>query len=92
IWDELLTERLYAVPRQPPAAADGGWRAFWETLREAPAGVRAAFILAHRGRIQVRRADGLWTGPEDTLLPGGIVAQDDQSASRLMLADLGAHA
>ncbi|WP_204318512.1 hypothetical protein, partial [Klebsiella aerogenes] len=34
----------------------------------------------------------LWTGPEDTLLPGGIVAQDDQSASRLMLADLGAHA
>ncbi len=92
IWDELLGERLYAVPPQPPAAADNGWRRFWETLREAPAGVRAGFILAHRVHIHVRRADGSWTRPADVLLPGGIVAPDDQSASRLMLADLGTHA
>jgi superfamily II DNA or RNA helicase len=92
IWDELLTERLHAVPRQPPAAADNGWRAFWEALREAPAGVRAAFILAHRARIQVRRADGSWTGRDDVLLPGAIVAEADPSASRLMLVEMGTHA
>lgn len=92
IWDDLLEERLHAVPRQPPAAADMGWRALWETLREAPAGVRAGFILAHRARIQVRRADESWTGPDDVLLPGGIVAHDEQSASRLMLVDMGTHA
>ncbi|MCW5642993.1 MAG: DEAD/DEAH box helicase [Rhodoferax sp.] len=92
IWDDLLRERLHAVPRQPPAAADIGWRAFWETLRESPAGVRAGFILAHRARIRLRRADGSWTVPDDALLPGGIVAQDDQSASGLMLVDMGMHA
>jgi superfamily II DNA or RNA helicase len=92
IWDELLGERLYAVPRQPASAADKGWRTFWEALREAPSGVRAGFILAHRDRIQVRRADGLWSGPGNVLLPGVIVEQDDQSASRLMLVDMSTHA
>lgn len=91
IWDELLGERLYAVPNQS-ATADKGWRAFWEALREAPAGVRAGFILANRSRIHVRRADGAWVSPDDALLPGAIVAKDDQSASRLTLVDLSVHA
>lgn len=92
IWKEILEERLFAVPSQPTAAADKGWRAFWETLRGAPAGVRASFILVFKHHIHVNRSDGLWVVPDDALLPGPIVAEDDQSSSRLMLADMDMHA
>lgn len=90
-WRRLLAERLQAVPRHPPAAVDHGWREFWTALRDAPATVRAAFAQTNRPNIRIRRADGSWVGSDDVLLPGAIIAREDQSESRRILVDVKVH-
>lgn len=92
VWEDLLQERLNAVPWLAAARADKLWRSFWETLRAAPAGVRRKFVDEWAGSIRVRRSDGSWVTAEDALMPGEVVSADDQTESAKMLVDQVYHA
>ncbi len=68
------------------------WPSLWETLRSAPNIIGEAFLNDRRDKICVCRRDGQWMLPEQTLLPGEIVADDDpEEGNRKLLVDEQTH-
>lgn len=87
MWEQVLRESMPNIRHYPPEANDGGWRAFWSRLRQAPAGVRDRFVQLHRSEIRIRRRDGAWHTADEVLLPGALIASDDTSGNKNVLVD-----
>jgi superfamily II DNA or RNA helicase len=90
VWESVLRESLN-VPAHPDAVRNAGWKAFWERLRQAPAGIRQQFAAKNAGRIRVKRGDGLWVLADEVLLPGVLVIPDDELANKNVLVDSEMH-
>lgn len=90
VWLNVLRSSLN-VPNSSETECDAGWRGFWAKLRAAPENVRQQFNTENRNKIRVRRRDGKWVLADDVLLPGELVADDDASQNRNVLADSETH-
>lgn len=90
VWESVLRESLN-FPSYPDTARDGGWKAFWERLRQAPTLVRQQFATQNASRIRIRRRDGAWVLADAVLLPGALIGTDDTSANRAVLVDADIH-
>lgn len=89
-WLSLLRQALNSI--HAPRTADEPWRNLWNKLRVAPTNIRACFLDENKGMVRVRRRDGQWVAPDEVLLPGRIVREDDPNeVNKLMLVDLGMH-
>lgn len=55
----------------------GGWK-FWEICRRAPREVSIDYIRRNQHAIPILRRDQQWKIPEEVLLPGQIVSEDDE--------------
>lgn len=89
-WLTLLRQALNSVGA--PRTADAPWRDLWNKLRAAPTNIRDSFLGENKARVRVKRRDGQWVVPDEALLPGRIVSEDDTNdANKLMLVDMDMH-
>lgn len=89
-WLTLLRQALNSIGA--PRTADEPWRDLWNKLRAAPTNIRGRFLDENKGKVRVKRRDGLWVAPDESLLPGRIVREDDPNeTNKLMLVDLDMH-
>jgi hypothetical protein len=89
-WLSLLRQALNSIAA--PRTAEEPWRNLWNKLRASPTNIRACFLDENKGMVRVRRRDSQWVAPEEALLTGRIVREDDPNeANKLMLVDLGMH-
>jgi len=86
-WRALLDEVLASISYQQ-RQADAAWKILWARVRAAPEIVRNRFIADQRAALRVRRRDGAWVVPDETLLPGDVIQSDDPNPqNRSVLVD-----
>lgn len=89
-WLSLLRQALNSIGA--PRKAEKEWRDLWNKLRAAPRNIRDRFFDENKGKVRVKRRDGQWVAPDEALLTGRIVREDDPSeANKPMLVDLDMH-
>ncbi len=89
-WLLLLRQTLISI--RAHRTADKEWRDLWNKLRAAPTNVRDRVLNENKGNVRVKRRDGQWVPPDEALLAGRIVREDDPiDENKRMLVDLEMH-
>lgn len=87
LWKDILLEAVGKIRTYPSDANNEDWMKFWSLFRAAPPSARSQFIGSSRGSIRVKRQDGRWVLPQDVLLPGALVNEEDDSINQQILPD-----
>lgn len=87
VWEDRLEMALEEATDW--RSGDAEWRNFWRLLLAAPRPMGLEFARENRHRIKVADRAGNWMEPRDLLIPGRLVAADDQqNADVLVHSDL----
>lgn len=88
--DEVWRKRLDSLlPNYYGDSID--WDRFWKTMRLAPSRVRNQIIHRNAERIHLRRRDQKWQTANWLLIPGGLIAEDEEESHQHVLVDLVYH-
>ena len=81
-WEARLSKALETAQ---PKTDDNLWKQFWRELRAAPETAVTVFVEENKSCIRAKRRDGNWCVPQEVLLPGGWVCEDDKENTELLL-------
>ncbi|MCC7491190.1 MAG: DEAD/DEAH box helicase [Fimbriimonadaceae bacterium] len=79
-WVDAIAAKHPQRWAQPKA-----WLAFWELLRSAPREAAREAVRRLGDPIRVKRRDGQWEPATEVLLPGRLIAADDQEGNAGLL-------
>ncbi|RYD69287.1 MAG: hypothetical protein EOP84_28750, partial [Verrucomicrobiaceae bacterium] len=89
-WSELLTTALgnSSERRVCNSYKSDACVRFWDLLRASPEDVAIEFVESNASGIPLKRHDGKWRNSGAVLLPGAVVASDDEKNNGFIIDDV----